>query len=155
MERPGRVPVPLLTVALRRFDSDVALGSGDERADEYLQQMVEEVTGDEANADVETAALAETGDAATSVGYTVVKESEEEGEQEYRQQRIVARTGNLVLTLDYSGAGFEGDDMPGADDIKAGAETAAHEAVTTVNAAADEGHQDEGHQEKPSDGGDA
>ncbi|MGK5530094.1 DUF3558 domain-containing protein [Streptomyces sp. URMC 129] len=150
-----------LTVALRRFESDVALGSGDERAGAYLTQMVEEVTGDDAHTDLETAELAEAGDAATSIGYTVVKESDEEGEQEYRQQRIVARTGNVVVTLDYSGAGFEGDDMPSAEDIKEAAETAAREAVTTVNASADtpadetqheEGHEGTTPEEQPAEG---
>ncbi|WP_059005759.1 hypothetical protein [Streptomyces specialis] len=137
-----------LTVALRRFESDVALGSGDERAGEYLQQMVEEVTGDEANTGVESAELGETGDAATSIAYTVVKETEEEGEQEFRQQRIVARTGNVVITLDYSGVGFEGDDMPSADSIREAAETAAREVVATLDASAEEAPA-EGQEEQP------
>ncbi|MDT0343425.1 DUF3558 domain-containing protein [Streptomyces litchfieldiae] len=126
-----------LTVALRRFDSDLTLGTGDERADEYLRQMAEEITGDDANQDVESAELAETGESALSLAYTVVKESEEDGEQEYRQQRVVARLANVVITVDYSGAGFEGDDMPGADTVKEAAETAAREAVAAVDASAE------------------
>ncbi|MDT0321086.1 DUF3558 domain-containing protein [Streptomyces millisiae] len=127
-----------LTVALRRFDSDLSLGSGDERATEYLQQMVDEVTGDDANRDVESAELAETGDAATSVAYSVTKTGDgEDDEQDYRQQRVVSRVGNVVLTLDYSGAGFEGDDMPSADSVREAAETAAREAAAAVDASAD------------------
>ncbi|TDC21535.1 DUF3558 domain-containing protein [Streptomyces sp. 8K308] len=127
-----------LTVALRRFDSDLSLGSGDERATAYVQQMVDEITGDDANRDVESAELAETGDAATSIAYTVTKTGEEdEDEQDYRQQRVVSRVGNVVLTLDYSGAGFEGDDMPSADSVREAAETAAREAVAAVDASAD------------------
>ncbi|GAB2878395.1 DUF3558 domain-containing protein [Streptomyces mayteni] len=127
-----------LTVALRRFDSDLSLGSGDERATAYVQQMVDEVAGDDANRDVESAELAETGDAATSIGYSVTKAGgEDESEQDYRQQRVVSRVGNIVLTLDYSGAGFEGDDMPSADSVREAAETAAREAVGNVTAAED------------------
>ncbi|MDT0442125.1 DUF3558 domain-containing protein [Streptomyces johnsoniae] len=147
-----------LTVALRRFDSDLSIGSGDERAGEYLQQMAEEVSGDDANRDVESAELAETGDAAVTMGYSVTKESED-GEQDYRQHRVVARTGNVVVTVDYSGAGFEGDDMPGADSVREAAETAAREAVAAVDAtegaANDEGGEEQQEQEEQqeADGG--
>ncbi|UCM89559.1 DUF3558 domain-containing protein [Streptomyces marincola] len=123
-----------LTVALRRFDSDVTIGSGDERAEEYLRQMSDEVTGDEANRDVEAADLGDTGESAVTIAYTVTKETEEEGEQDYRQHRVAARTGNVVVTVDYAGAGFEGDDMPGADTVREAAEAAAREAVAAVDA---------------------
>ncbi len=147
-----------LTVALRRFDSDLSIGSGDERAGEYLQQMTEEISGDDANRDLESGDLAETGDAAVTLGYTVTKEAED-GEQDYRQHRVVARTGNVVVTVDYSGAGFEGDDMPGADSVREAAETAAREAVAAVDAsegAADGGNEgnggDEGNEENAEGG---
>ncbi|TDC76896.1 DUF3558 domain-containing protein [Streptomyces hainanensis] len=135
-----------LTVALRRFDSDLSLGSGDERATAYVQQMVDEIAGDDANRDVESAELAETGDAATSIGYSVTKVGgeDDESEQDYRQQRVVSRVGNVVLTLDYSGAGFEGDDMPSADTVREAAETAAREAVGNVNATEDAPAEEEG-----------
>jgi hypothetical protein len=127
---------------MRRHSRNV--GSGDERAQEFLDQMVEEVTGNDENQDVESAELAETGDAATTISYRVAKpvegeDAEEGAEQEYRQQRVVARTGNVVVTVDYQGTGFEGDDLPAADDVRAAAETAAREAVAAVDASAEEG----------------
>ncbi|MDT0270359.1 DUF3558 domain-containing protein [Streptomyces sp. DSM 44915] len=126
-----------LTVSLRRFDSDLAVGSGDERATAYLQQMVDEITGDEANREPAAEELAETGDEAVSVAYQVTRESGD-AEHDYQQQRVVVRSGNVVLTLDYSGAGFEGDDPPGAGDVKEAADRTAAEAVTRLDASADE-----------------
>ncbi|RMI28024.1 DUF3558 domain-containing protein [Streptomyces triticirhizae] len=126
-----------LTVSLRRFDSDLAVGSGDERATAYLQQMVDEITGDEANREPEAEELPETGDEAVSIAYQVTREADDT-EQDYTQQRVVVRSGNVVLTVDYSGAGFEGDDQPGAGDIKEAADRTAQEAVTRLDAAGEE-----------------
>jgi hypothetical protein len=129
-----------LTVSLRRFDSDVTIGSGDERAEEYVTQMVEEITGDDANTDVDESQLAEPDAGATSIAYNVARETEGD-EQDYRQQRVVTRTGNVVVTVDYAGAGFENADMPRAQSVKENAETAALEVVNAVDAS--EGEQSE------------
>ncbi|RKN09794.1 DUF3558 domain-containing protein [Streptomyces radicis] len=140
-----------LTVALRRFESDTAIGSGDDRAGEYVRQMAEEVTGDDANGEVDSAELGDTGDQAVTLGYSTTMETEEQGEQEYRQHRVIVRTGNVVITLDYAGAGFEGDDMPGADTIRENAEAAARAALEAVDAS--EGEQPEEGQEEGADEG--
>ncbi|MGP3970466.1 DUF3558 domain-containing protein [Streptomyces sp. 6N223] len=132
-----------LTVSLRRFDSDLAIGSGDERAEDYMTQLVEEITGDDANKDVDEAQLAEPGEGgATSISYSVTKESEDGDPQKYVQQRVVARTGNVVVTIDYSGAGFEDADNPSVESVREDAETAATEVVAAVDASA--AGQDEG-----------
>ncbi|WP_129841194.1 DUF3558 domain-containing protein [Streptomyces sp. RFCAC02] len=130
-----------LTVALKIFASEPAVGSGDERAAGYLQQSAEEITGDEANADVAAEALEGAGDEATSISYTVTKAGEDEEddeEREYRQQRVVVRTGNLVITLDYSATDMEGDDVPGAGDVKEAADAVAAEAVERIDAWAED-----------------
>ncbi|MDT0309631.1 DUF3558 domain-containing protein [Streptomyces sp. DSM 44917] len=135
-----------LQVALRRFDSDVALGSGDERAGEYLRQMAEEVSGDEANGEVEQAELDDAGDEAATLSYTATRTpggEEDDEEQEYRQQRVVVRTANVVITVDYAGAGLEGDDMPSADSIREAAETAARAVTETVNASTEQPAEEE------------
>jgi hypothetical protein len=133
-----------LTVSLRRFDSDLAIGSGDERATEYVTQLVQEVTGEAANKDVDEAQLSEPGeDGATSISYNVTKESEGGAEQEYRQQRVVARTGNVVVTVDYSGAGFEDADNPSVESVKENAEAAAEAAVAAVDASVAEQEKEE------------
>jgi hypothetical protein len=141
-----------LTVALHRFDSNLTAGSGDERAETYLRQRAEEITGDEANQDVESAELAEIGDQALTLGYAAVKEDEDGNEQEYQQQRVVARLDNVVVTVDYSGTGFEGDDMPDADTVREAAETAAREAVTAMDATAEAGEGGESAPEEESGG---
>ncbi|RKN41856.1 DUF3558 domain-containing protein [Streptomyces hoynatensis] len=141
-----------LTVSLRRFDSDLSVGSGDERAVGYVREMVEEITSDEDNKDVETAALAGTGDEATSIAYHVKKAAGED-EEEYRQHRVVARTANVVVTVDYSGAGFEGDDTPGAGGMKEAAEAVAEEVVAAVNATAEEPGGAEGGADEGADAG--
>ncbi|MFR9726297.1 DUF3558 domain-containing protein [Streptomyces sp. MS19] len=123
-----------LTVSLRRFDSDLSIGSGDERAAGYAEQVTEEVTGDDANQDVETGALDEAGDEAGWIGYSVTKTDEDDNEQDYRENRVVARVDNVVLTVDYSGAGLEGEDMPGADAIADGAVAVAREATARLDA---------------------
>lgn len=128
-----------LTVSLRRFESDLTVGSGDERASGYAAQVVEEITEDEANKDVETARLADLGDEATGIAYHVKKTAGEDDDKvDYRQHRVVVRTANVVVTVDYSGAGFEGDDTPGAGGIRDGAEAVAAEVVAAVEATAEE-----------------
>jgi hypothetical protein len=131
-----------LVVSLRRFDSDTALGDGDARAADYLQQMADEITGDDANKEVDAAPLADVGDEATTIAYQITEGTEREGRKRYVQQRVVVRTGNVVVTVDYSGTGYENIDeevtMPSASDIKEPAETAARAAVAAVDASADD-----------------
>ncbi|SOD66502.1 hypothetical protein SAMN06297387_12620 [Streptomyces zhaozhouensis] len=143
-----------LTVSLRRFDSDPAVGSGDERATAYLQQMVDEITGDEANQEPAAEELPETGDEAVSVAYRVTKEAED-AEHDYTQQRVVVRDGNVVLTVDYSGAGFEDDDAPGAGDVKEAADRAAQEAAAKLGSAAGGGEGEEEGGEDSEDSGES
>ncbi|GAA1932563.1 DUF3558 family protein [Streptomyces sodiiphilus] len=129
-----------LTVSLKRFDSDTALGHGDERAADYLRQQVAEITGDEENSEVEDAPWGGAGDEAHTLAYTVTKSGDDDEDgQEYRQHRVVARTANVVVTVDYSGAGFEDAKTPGAEDIQEAAEAVAEEAVAAVDATAPTG----------------
>jgi hypothetical protein len=120
-----------LTVSLKRFDSDLTLGSGDERAAEYAGQQVAAVSQDEENKKVKDAPLDGVGDQATSIAFETEKKDGKKTE-EYREQRVVAITGNVVVTVDYEGAGFETGRTPSAGDIREGAEKAAKEAVKAV-----------------------
>lgn len=122
-----------LTVSLRRFESDVAIGSGDERAKDYALQQVDEISSDDAHTDFAAEQLADLGDEATSLSYQAALEGEDD-KQDYRQQRVVVRTGNVVVTVDYAGTGFEDTEMPAKAEIKEAAETATKEAVTAVDA---------------------
>ena len=118
-----------LNVALLRFDSD-ARGSGDEQAHAYFQKQVaaaQTVTG---ALDSKSAPVAGTGDEATAVRYGLKKK-----EGSFKQQTIVARVENVVVTLDYNGAGLAGEKTPDAADLLKDAEKAAKEAVAAVTAA--------------------
>lgn len=121
-----------LTLSLRRFESDASMGSGDERAAGYQARLVEEITTDTANKDISSDALTDTGDSSTSIGYQVTKTADGEKER-YIQQRVVVRVANVVLSVDYSGAAFEGVDTPSAGGIKQAAETAAREATAALD----------------------
>ena len=47
----------------------------------------------------------------------------------FKQQTVVARVENVVVTLDYNGAGLAGEKAPSADTLAKHAEKAAKEAV--------------------------
>lgn len=53
----------------------------------------------------------------------------------FKQQTVVARVENVVVTLDYNGAGLAGDKAPDADALLADAKKAAREAVLSVTKA--------------------
>lgn len=125
-----------LTVTLKRFDSDLSLGSGDSRAGQYLESQTAEITEDEANEKVKEAELAELGDESVSIGFTAEKKNGDSS-REFRQHRVVTRSANVVVTVDYAGTGFESADLPSADDVRKGAEVVASEVLAAVDATAD------------------
>ncbi|CAM5530594.1 hypothetical protein SGRIM128S_05836 [Streptomyces griseomycini] len=57
----------------------------------------------------------------------------------FEQQTVVARVENVVVTLDYNGAGLAGDKTPDADDLMKDAKKAAEEAVAAVTGTSGEG----------------
>jgi hypothetical protein len=54
----------------------------------------------------------------------------------YHYATVVARTSNVIATVDFSGAGLEGDSKPKADQMDTGAQQAAQEAIASVLATA-------------------
>lgn len=121
-----------LTISFKRFDSDTSLGSGDKRAGQYLKQQAEEIGSNKDNKSVKESSVSGVGQEATSVGYEVKKKDSKGKSEEFRGERLVARTSNVVVTLDYEGAGFEDGKVPSADDLKKKAEKAAKEAIGAV-----------------------
>ncbi|MFJ8185988.1 DUF3558 family protein [Streptomyces sp. NPDC096105] len=119
-----------LNVSLLRFESDIARGPGDELAKEYYDKQVREVRATQGARSLRAEALTGAGDEATAVRYDLKKK-----EGTFRQQTVVARVENVVVTLDYNGAGLAGDETPDADDLMADAEKAAKEAVLSVTRA--------------------
>jgi hypothetical protein len=120
-----------LTISLKRFDSDASRGSGNKLAGAFLAQQADALKTDKTNKDLKTTSVNGIGSQATSVSYKVDKKDGKKSES-FREQRTVARSANVVVTVDYAGAGFESGKTPPADDLKKYAEQAAKEAVASV-----------------------
>ncbi|MFG2312706.1 DUF3558 domain-containing protein [Streptomyces sp. NPDC048566] len=122
-----------LNVALLRFDSD-ARGAGDEQAHAYYGKQVAGAQAVEGAKGAKSAAVAGTGDEATAVHYDLKKK-----EGSFKQQTVVARVENVVVTVDYNGAGLAGEKTPDSGDLLKAAQKAAKEAVAAVSAANEDG----------------
>ncbi|MFF7373668.1 DUF3558 family protein [Streptomyces massasporeus] len=119
-----------LNVSMLRFESDVTRGPADKLAQEYFEKQVQEAQAVEGAKSVKTEAVTGTGDRATAVHYDLKKK-----EGTFKQQTVVARVENVVVTLDYNGAGLAGDKTPSGSDMLKDAKKAAKEAVDAVSEA--------------------
>ncbi|MFE9772191.1 DUF3558 family protein [Streptomyces sp. NPDC005931] len=133
-----------LSVSLLRFESDVTRGAGDELAKEYYDKQVRDVQAAEGAKNVEAEPLAGTGDEATAVAYDLKKK-----EGAFKQQTVVARVENVVVTLDYNGAGLAGEKTPSGAELMKDAQKAAKEAVASVTKANGSGEEAGGSPSKP------
>ncbi|MCP9210187.1 hypothetical protein [Streptomyces cucumeris] len=116
-----------LTVSLKLFHSDSGMGTGDKRAQAYAgQQATKAATADGAK-DAKTEQAGAIGDAAT----TVSTKSKKDGD-DFRNQTVVARTANVVVVIEYDGAGYETAKAPDAGDLMKDAKDAAKEVVESV-----------------------
>ena len=120
-----------LTVSLKRFESDASRGSGNELAGTFLTQQADAIKSDKSHKELKSSPAGGIGDKATSFSYKVEKNDGKKSE-DFREHRIVARSANVVVTVDYAGAGFESGKTPGADDLKKNAEKAAKEALASL-----------------------
>ncbi|MFE6827848.1 DUF3558 domain-containing protein [Streptomyces sp. NPDC057690] len=123
-----------LNVSLLRFESDATTGDGESQARTYYAKQVKDAQAVSGAKNVKSAPAAATGDEATSVRYDLKK-----SEGAFKQQTVVVRVENVVLTLDYNGAGLAGDKAPSAETLTKSAEKAAKEAVAAVRSANGEG----------------
>ncbi|MEV8536262.1 DUF3558 family protein [Streptomyces sp. NPDC051211] len=118
-----------LAVSLVRYDSHASLGSGNKRAEEQYNKQLEAAKVSEGGQNVKVEAAGGVGDQATSVTYSVKKDVD------FFNTTIVARTQNVVVTLDYNGAAYEGAQAPDQKKLLEGAIAAAKESVGSVAAA--------------------
>ncbi|MEV7401489.1 DUF3558 family protein [Streptomyces sp. NPDC091267] len=132
-----------LDVGFTRFASDQALGSGADRAGDDMAKQLAKAKAAEGAKKLVTAPVGSIGDEATKVTYDLDKTGED-----FKYATVIARTGNVVVTLTYNGAGYAGAKTPSADDILKGAEKAAKEAVAAV-ATANESAKASGSPESP------
>ncbi|WP_265568406.1 DUF3558 family protein [Streptomyces hygroscopicus] len=119
-----------LNVSLLRFQSDATRGDGNKLAQQYYTRQVQDARSAQGAQNTKSEPVAGTGDEATAVRYDLKKT-----EGTFKQQTVVARVENVVITLDYNGAGLAGEQTPNADDLTKAAEQAAKEAVSAVSAA--------------------
>ncbi|MFJ1897737.1 DUF3558 domain-containing protein [Streptomyces sp. NPDC088115] len=119
-----------LDTGFTRFASDQALGSGADRAGDDLKKQIAKVEATEGAKKLVTAPVSGIGEQATLITYDLEKTSED-----FRYATVVARTGNVVVTLTYNGAGYAGSKTPSAEKITAGAKSGARDAVAAVAAA--------------------
>ncbi|MEW2519959.1 DUF3558 domain-containing protein [Actinacidiphila alni] len=116
-----------LSVTLQRFTSSTALGSAEDQAKKrYTEQVgtLNQVSG------ASPATLTGLGDQAASVASkaTIAKVTSQ-------NDSVVVRSGNVVVLVEFNGAGLEGKKNPSADTVRSGAERAAKDAVAAVAAA--------------------
>ncbi|ROP52557.1 DUF3558 family protein [Streptomyces sp. PanSC9] len=123
-----------LNVSLLRFDSDTARGSGDAQAHTYYTRQLRDAQDVDGAKNAKATPLSGTGAEATTVRYDLKKK-----EGLFKQQTVVARVENVVVTLDYNGAGLAGEKTPDAGDLTKAAEKALREAVASVSKANGEG----------------
>ncbi|WP_210582482.1 DUF3558 domain-containing protein [Streptomyces sp. GESEQ-4] len=119
-----------LNVSLLRFDSDTTRGAGDEQAQEYFDKQVQAAQSAEGAKGVKSEPVTGMGDAATAVRYDLKKK-----EGSFKQQTVVVQVENVVVTVDYNGAGLAGEKTPSATDLMKDAQKAAKEAVAAVSSA--------------------
>ncbi|MGW0769711.1 DUF3558 family protein [Streptomyces sp. NPDC002676] len=123
-----------LNVSLLRFDSDANRGSGNTQAHTYYNQQVkgaEAVTG---ATHASSTPMSGAGDEAMVVRYDLKKK-----EGAFKQQTVVSRVENVVVTLDYNGAGLAGEKTPDGAELAKAAEKAVKEVVAAVSRANDGG----------------
>ncbi|MBG7696992.1 DUF3558 family protein [Streptomyces sp. MC1] len=117
-----------LNVSLLRFDSDVTRGSGDDQAHTFYARQVKDVQAVDGAKGTKAIPLSGTGAEAMAVRYDLKKK-----EGLFKQQTVVARVENVVVTVDYNGAGLAGEKTPDADDLTKAAEKALKEVVASVS----------------------
>ncbi len=119
-----------LRVSLNRFESDQSLGAGAKRAQTNFTKQVTDAQAAKDAKGVKTTPVQGVGDQATLVSYDVKKDKDT-----FKQQTLVARVENAVVTVDYNGAGLAGDKSPDASSLAKDTQKAAKEAVAAVTAA--------------------
>ncbi|MFK4101065.1 DUF3558 family protein [Streptomyces sp. NPDC019531] len=119
-----------LNVSLLRFESDTSRGTGEAQAQKYYEQQIQDAESVAGAKNTKSQAVSGTGDAATLVRYDLKKK-----EGAFKQQTVVTRVENVVVTVDYNGAGLAGDKAPSADGLAKLAEQAAKEVVSAVSVA--------------------
>jgi DNA-binding protein YbaB len=116
-----------LNVSMLRFESDATRGAGDALAGDYYTKQLQDAQSADGAKGVKTEPFTGAGDEASVVTYELKKK-----EGTFKQQTVVVRAENVVVTVDYNGAGLAGDRTPDTSDLVKDAEKAAKEVVAAV-----------------------
>ncbi|MFE7774441.1 DUF3558 domain-containing protein [Streptomyces sp. NPDC057445] len=116
-----------LDVSFLRYESESGLGSGEKRAQEAYAKEVAKTEATDGAKGVKKSSTPGVGDEATAISYDLKKTDET-----FKYATIVARTGNVVVTLGYNGAGYAGAKTPDAAELMKDAVKAAKEAAASV-----------------------
>lgn len=119
-----------LDVGFQRYDSDPTVGTGEKRATDFYKKQIDTAKATQGAENVKTGTVDGNGDASAWITYDLKKE-----DNVFKNQVVIARTANVVVTVNYNGAGLAGADAPDPSDLLEGAETAAKEAVAAVGKA--------------------
>lgn len=116
-----------LSVSLQRFTSDPRLGSAEDQARKRYTEQLQQLSGVKG---FTASPLSGLGDQANQVTgtQTLAKITS-------RNDTLLARTGNVVVLVEYNGAGLEGTKNPSAGTVQSGAQQAAKDALAAVAAA--------------------
>jgi hypothetical protein len=124
-----------LNVSMVRFDSDVNRGSGAKLASAYYAKQIKDAQATDGAKGVKTEPVPGTGDEATLVRFdSTYKEKKKDVLS--KQQTVVSRVDNVVVTVNYNGSGLAGEKTPDAGALSKDTEKAAKEAVASVVASA-------------------
>lgn len=121
-----------LSVSLHLLASDAANGPGADRAAKAFESKLTAAKAVDGAKKIRTEPVTGVGDQATAVLYDLKKD-----EDTFKQQTLVVRTENVVITLDYNGAGLAGEKSPDAAALLKSAKSAAKEAVEAIEEAND------------------
>lgn len=117
-----------LSISLVRFDSLASVGTGSKRAEDEYAKQVEKAKVVEGAENVKPEEAGGIGDQATSITFTTKKDGE------FFNTTVIARTHNVVITLDYNGTAYEGADAPDQAKLLESAIAATKETVASVEA---------------------
>lgn len=130
-----------LSISLVRYDSLASVGNGSKRAEDEYTKQTEKAKVIEGAENVKADQAGGIGDQATSITFTTKKDGD------FSNTTIIARTHNVVVTLDYNGAAYEGAGAPDHGKLQQDAIAAAKEVVASVEAANQQKQQE---QQQPS-----
>lgn len=116
-----------LDIGLQRYDSDPGVGSGEKRATDYFTKQISEAKATKGAKKLETVQTSGTGDEATAITYDVKRDG-----TNFKNTTLIARASNIVVAINYNGAGLAGADAPKTADLLKQTQAAAKEAVTSA-----------------------